>query len=68
MLSVLKNGNDEILDRVGEAPIYIVDPEDAKREFGYVLTGGISCAMRRKENFDYKKCLKMQSVLLCLRM
>lgn len=49
---------DEILDRVGEAPIYIVDPEDAKREFGYVLTGGISCAMRRKENFDYKKVLE----------
>lgn len=48
-----KMEKDEILDRVGEAPIYIVDPEDAKREFGYVLTGGISCAMRRKKNFDY---------------
>ena len=53
-----KMEKDEILDRVGEAPIYIVDPEDAKREFGYVLTGGISCAMRRKENFDYKKVLE----------
>ena len=53
-----KMEKDEILDRVGEAPIYIVDPEDAKREFGCVLTGGISCAMRRKENFDYKKVLE----------
>ena len=53
-----KMEKDEILDRVGEAPIYVVDPEDAKKEFGYVLTGGISCAMRRKENFDYKKVLE----------
>ena len=53
-----KMEKDEILDRVGEASIYVVDPEDAKKEFGYVLTGGISCAMRRKENFDYKKVLE----------
>lgn len=46
-----KMENDEILDRVGEAPIYIVDPEDAKREFGYVLTGGISCRDAKKRKF-----------------
>lgn len=49
---------DELLDRVGNAPIYVVDPEAAKKEFGYVLTGGISCAMRRKEISDYKKVLQ----------
>lgn len=39
---------DEILDRVGDVPIYVVDPEAAKKHFGYVLPGGILCAMRRK--------------------
>ncbi len=49
---------DEILDQVGDAPIYVVDPDAAKKEFGYVLTGGISCVMRRKETSDYKKVLQ----------
>ena len=41
---------DEILDRMGDIPIYVVDPEKAKKHFGYVLTGGILAAMRRKPN------------------
>ena len=53
-----KMAKDKLLDRVGDAPIYVVDPEAAKKEFGYVLTGGISCAMRRKETSDYKKVLQ----------
>ena len=48
---------DTLLDQVGDAPIYVVDPDEAKKQFGYVLTGGISCAMRRKETSDYKKVL-----------
>lgn len=49
---------DELLDRVGDVPIYVVDPDAAKKEFGYVLTGGISCAMRRKKPSDYKEILR----------
>lgn len=49
---------DEILDQVGAVPIYVVDPEKAKKHFCYVLTGGISCAMRRKERADYREILK----------
>lgn len=49
---------DELLERVGEVPIYVVDPEAAKKQFGYVLTGGISCAMRRKENADYRQIIQ----------
>ena len=50
--------DDEILDRVGDVPIYVVDPEAAKKHFGYVLTGGISCAMRRQGNANYREILK----------
>lgn len=39
---------DELLSRIGETPVYVVEPAAAKRHFGYVLTGGISCAMRRR--------------------
>lgn len=49
--------DDEILDRVGDAPIYVVDHEEAKKHFGYVLTGGISSAMRRKAAPNYKDVL-----------
>lgn len=48
---------DKLLDQIGDVPIYVVDPDEAKKQFGYVLTGGISCAMRRKETSDYKKVL-----------
>lgn len=49
---------DELLDQIGEVPVYVIDPEAAKEQLGYLLTGGISCAMRRKENFDYKKIIR----------
>lgn len=49
---------DRLLDQVGEAPIYVVDPEAARKKFGYVLTGGISSAMRRKAVHDYRKVLQ----------
>lgn len=48
----------DILDRVGDAPVYVVDPDDVRRRFGYVLTGSISCAMRRKKRADYRDVLK----------
>lgn len=48
----------DILERVGDAPIYVVDPDDVRRHFGYVLTGSISCAMRRKPKADYRDVLK----------
>lgn len=49
---------DELLDQVGDTPIFVVDAIAAKRRFEYVLTGGISCAMRRKANRDYRDILK----------
>lgn len=50
--------DDEVLDLVGDAPIYVVDAEQAKKHFGYVLTGGISCAMKRQKNDDYREIIK----------
>lgn len=50
--------SDELLERTGEAPVYVVDPEAAKKHFGYVLTGGISAAMRRKQPADYREVLQ----------
>ncbi len=50
--------NDPILDRVGNAPIYVVEAKEANRRFGYVLTGDISCAMRRKDRVDYREIIK----------
>lgn len=50
--------DDSILDRVGSAPIYVVDPEESGKRFGYVLTGGISAVMRRKAPQNYKTVLK----------
>jgi len=48
---------DPILERLGDIPIYLVDPDEAKEKFGYVLPGGICCAMRRKANRDYREVL-----------
>lgn len=50
--------SDEILDRVGDVPIYVVDEQAAKKNFGYVLTGGISAAMIRKDNRDYRTVIE----------
>ncbi len=49
---------DEIIDRCGDVPIYVVDPAEAKKHLGYALTGGIFCAMRRKGGLDYKSVLE----------
>ncbi len=48
----------DVVDRAGDIPVYVVDEEAAKKRFGYVLTGGISCAMRRKKQEDYEAVLK----------
>lgn len=58
VVCVEKMLEDEILHRVGEVPVYVVDPDEAKKHFGYVLTGGIFAAMRRRKNPDYKEILK----------
>ncbi len=50
--------DDPILDRFGHAPIYVVDARKANDRFGYVLTGDISCAMRRKAREDYKGIIR----------
>ena len=50
---------DEILDRVGEAPIYIVDPEDAKKRIWLCIDRwNFMRDAKEKENFDYKKVLE----------
>lgn len=50
--------DDPILDKVGDAPIYIVDVPAAEERFGYLLTGGISCAMRRKKREDFRDVIR----------
>lgn len=45
---------DELIERLGDVPIYVVDPLEAKKHFGYVLTGEISAAMYRKKPADYR--------------
>ena len=50
--------DDEVIKRAGDVPVFVVDPEDAKKAFGYVLTGNITAAMRRKEKADYKEVIK----------
>ncbi len=50
--------SDELLDRVGEAPIYVVTLGEAKKHFGYVLTGEISAIMRRKAPADYREVIR----------
>ena len=49
---------DELLSRIGEAPVYVVDADAAKTRFGYVLTGGMTAAMRRKAVSDYRDILR----------
>ncbi|MCQ2553641.1 MAG: RNA methyltransferase [Clostridia bacterium] len=58
--------DDEILNRVGDAPIYVVDPEESGKRFGYVLTGGISAAMRRKAPADFKEVIKNANRIVVL--
>lgn len=50
--------SDELLTRIGDAPIYVVDLDEAKKQFGYVLTGEISAVMRRKAPADYREVLR----------
>lgn len=57
---------DEILERVGDVPIYVVDADEAKKQFGYVLPGGILCAMRRREPADYREVIKNARRILVL--
>lgn len=48
---------DELISRVGDIPIYVVDPDAAQKHFGYVLTGGITAAFRRKRMNDHEAVL-----------
>lgn len=50
--------SDEILNQIGDVPVYVVSDSDVKKHFGYALPGGILCAMRRKANSDYRDILK----------
>lgn len=50
--------DDPLLDQVGDVPIYVVEKEAAQEHFGYALTGGIFCAMRRKGRQDHKRILR----------
>lgn len=47
-----------LLQQLGNVPVFALDEAEAKRRFGYVLTGGISCAMRRKPTDDYSRVLR----------
>lgn len=38
-------------------PVYVVSEDAAKKRLGYVLTDGISCAMWRKPDSDWRKIL-----------
>ncbi len=58
--------DDPILDRIGDVPIYVVTQDFVKEVFGYVLTGGISCAMLRKDNSSYIDVLKNAKRVLVL--
>ncbi|MCF0141565.1 MAG: RNA methyltransferase, partial [Mogibacterium sp.] len=49
---------DELLSRLGAAPVYVVDADAAKTRFGYVLTGGMTAAMRRKSTSGYRDILR----------
>lgn len=57
---------DSVVERMGERPVYVVDADAAKKHFEYVLTGGISCAMRRKANPSYMDVLKDAERVLVL--
>lgn len=61
-----KSIDQEIIERLGDIPIYIVDEEDVKKHFGYVLTGGISAAFRRKDSSDYRHILETSHRILVL--
>lgn len=63
---VEKMQDDPLLDRMGQAPIYVVNKEAAQEHFGYALTGGIFCAMRRKPGQDYKEILQNAKRILVL--
>ena len=58
--------DDDILNKVGNIPVYVVDPDQSKEHFGYVLTGGIFCAMRRKAPSDYREVLKRSKRIVVL--
>ncbi|MBQ0079801.1 MAG: RNA methyltransferase [Eubacterium sp.] len=49
-----KRLDDPLLERLDHVPVYVMDEELVKETFGYVLPGGISCAMRRRDNQDYR--------------
>ena len=49
---------DDIVDRLGSIPVYVVEEKAARERFGYVLTGGICCAMRRRENPDWREIIR----------
>ncbi len=50
--------DDEILERIGDVPIYVTEESEVREYCGYSLPGGIMCAMRRKPNSDYREILK----------
>lgn len=66
VVCIEKMKEDPLLDRMGETPIYLVEKEAAQEHFGYALTGGIFCAMRRKGRQDYKEILKDAKRILVL--
>ena len=51
--SALKDA-DDILERIGDIPVYQVDPEELSRINGYRLIRGILCAMRRRRLPDMR--------------
>ena len=49
--------SDPILERL-DVPTYLVDEDEVKAHLGYILPGGICCAMRRKGNADYAEIIR----------
>lgn len=58
--------NDSLLDRLVDIPIYVMEEEQVKETFGYVLPGGIVCAMRRRDNQDYRQVLENAKRIIVL--
>ena len=55
-----------LVQQLGDIPVFVLDEAEAKRRFGYVLTGGISCAMRRKKTGDYRAVMRNASRVVVL--
>lgn len=50
MVTVERMAGDSVIDMLPDTtPVYLVDQRDAEKNFGYMLPGGMLCAMRRKK-------------------